>query len=148
MLNLVSSYIVPPAQDPDPAVFDRFLEQWLLRRLPAKDRRVFAKGHVRAWTAAVLREAFRQGGEGYVHDALLLTRPWGFRLEDVGRGVASGGKVRFWYGGEDRHAPPAMGRFMADRVPRSVYREYGGETHNTLADAHEEAILRELLEIE
>lgn len=141
--------ILPTAQDEDPAVFARLMEKFV-KSLPEKDRKVFEKEGVLAATAEAVREAFRQGGEGYVKDTSLLVEPWGFRLEDV-RGTGKGGnegRVRFWVGKEDAHAPVEMSRYMAKRVPKSLLKEYEGETHLTLADTYEEEIFRDMLETE
>ena len=56
-------------------------------------------------------------------------RPSGFRLEDVKfRGI------RFWYGEEDVNTTPTMGRYMADRLPGSSYKEYPNKSRLTIWD--------------
>ncbi|KAL4874361.1 Alpha/Beta hydrolase protein [Aspergillus karnatakaensis] len=80
-------------------------------------------------------EAFRQGSAATVQEAVLLSEDWGFRLEDVRYQP-----VRIWHGEEDRNAPVAMIRYMAERVPGAVLRVYEGETHYTVARYLEEML--------
>lgn len=68
-----------------------------------------------------------QGFDGHIDDMRVLTRPWGFRIEDL----AYPG-LRLWYGGADVNAPPSMRVYLARRLPQSVCKEHAGETHFSL----------------
>ncbi|KAI8400369.1 hypothetical protein FOFC_19204 [Fusarium oxysporum] len=57
----------------------------------------------------------------------LNTEPWGFNLEDIDYEG-----IRLWYGSADENTSPEMGRYMAGRLPKAVYKEYPGETHYTI----------------
>lgn len=70
----------------------------LVRRLPVSE------------IAASAREALAQPA-GYLRDAALVFRDWGFRPEDVGC------PTRLWYGDLDANAPVRNGRWLADRIP-------------------------------
>ena len=59
-----------------------------------------------------LRDAFQNGGEGWVEDDLITVRPWGFAPEDVR------GEVWLWHGELDRLVPIAHARYLARRLPR------------------------------
>ncbi len=72
-------------------------------------------------------EAFAQGAEGFVYEAQLLTQDWGFRFEDVAYD-----KIQLWHGTQDKNAPVRMVRYMVERLPHSVLREFEGENHFTL----------------
>ncbi|KAI4132972.1 MAG: hypothetical protein LQ338_000439 [Usnochroma carphineum] len=94
----------------------------------------FIMGMVQAF-----QEHFRQGPKGFIRDGQLLLEPWGFKLEDI---PFPG--VRLYYGSEDINTPPQMGRNMAAKLERSVYKEYEGETHKTLFGKHGDDILRDI----
>jgi pimeloyl-ACP methyl ester carboxylesterase len=71
-------------------------------------------------------EAHRHGSRGTTLEMALLSRPWGFHLEDIAM------KVYLWHGKEDRAAPPSMGRYLADTIPQCEARFIPGEGHTTL----------------
>jgi pimeloyl-ACP methyl ester carboxylesterase len=70
-----------------------------------------------------LREAYRQGTRGLVHDMALCARPWGFRLEAIRR------PVDVWQGEADTNVPPAMGRYYARTIPNARAHFFPGEGH-------------------
>jgi len=57
------------------------------------------------------QEAFRPGLLGFAWDAHLLTRPWGFALEDIHV------PVLLWHGTADNMTPFPMARYVASRLP-------------------------------
>jgi pimeloyl-ACP methyl ester carboxylesterase len=58
-------------------------------------------------------EAGRQGGRGIVDDYRAISRPWGFRPEDVQA------PVHFWHGDQDRYVPLRVSEELAARVPNA-----------------------------
>ena len=89
----------------------------------------------------LITEPFRQNAEAAVHEARLLSSPtWGFRLEDVGYRV-----VRIWHGADDSNAPAIMIRYLAERLPHCVLQEFEGDTHYTMFQ-HLEGALLELIQ--
>jgi pimeloyl-ACP methyl ester carboxylesterase len=56
-------------------------------------------------------EAFRPGMRGLAWDTRLLTRPWGFRLEDTRV------PVYLWHGTADDLSTIAMARYVAGKIP-------------------------------
>ena len=116
----------------------RWLDKWLEKqesaeesKLPTEERREMAM--------KMIFEAFAQGGAATVQEALLLSRDWGFRFEDV-----THSKIQLWHGQEDAHSPIEMIRYMAERLPHCVLREFQGETHFTVA-GHIDEILSDLV---
>ncbi|EXL75514.1 hypothetical protein FOPG_09530 [Fusarium oxysporum f. sp. conglutinans race 2 54008] len=75
----------------------------------------------------VFRQVYAQGGVGHGREMKLNTEPWGFNLEDIDYEG-----IRLWYGSADENTSPEMGRYMAGRLPKAVYKEYPGETHYTI----------------
>ncbi len=62
-------------------------------------------------------EAARQGVTAFADEVILVSKPWGFRLQDVTA------PVHLWHGEEDRNTPMAMARAMAAAIPncRTTY---------------------------
>lgn len=84
-------------------------------------------------------EGFAQGAEGFVYETQLLTQDWGFRFEDVAYD-----NIQLWHGTQDKNAPVRMVRYIVERLPHSVLREFEGESHFTLF-RHLEEILSDLV---
>jgi pimeloyl-ACP methyl ester carboxylesterase len=59
----------------------------------------------------------KQGWDGWAGDALALKEPWGFTVEDLNR---NGVPIRFWYGEDDRFAPPEQAQKMAARINKAA----------------------------
>lgn len=55
-------------------------------------------------------ESYRQGGIGSWYDAM-IPGSWPIPLEEIST------RVHLWQGEEDISVPPAMGRYLADRIP-------------------------------
>jgi pimeloyl-ACP methyl ester carboxylesterase len=83
----------------------------------------------------LIDEPFAQGAAATVQEAeLLSSHDWGFRFEDVEC------PVRVWHGGKDANAPAVMIRYMIERLPHGIYREFKDDTHYTMFKHLEEAI--------
>ena len=52
--------------------------------------------------------------------------------------------VHIWHGEEDRNAPIAMGRYMANAIPNSQAKYYSGEGHISLFKKYAEEIFTTL----
>ncbi|CAL5872569.1 uncharacterized protein PFLUO_LOCUS6833 [Penicillium psychrofluorescens] len=89
-------------------------------------------------TLRMMFEGFAQGSEATVEEANLLTQDWGIPFEDV-----TYDPILIWHGTKDYNSPVAMIRYMAERLPHCVLKEYD-HTHFTLHE-HLEEILSELV---
>jgi pimeloyl-ACP methyl ester carboxylesterase len=69
---------------------------------------------------------------------IIVTRPWGFRLEDIQT------EVHIWHGDEDWSTPVAMAQAMADAILNSRLTILPGEGHFLLF-RHWDKILKDLL---
>ena len=87
------------------------LLQIMTAELPPQDVRVFAMPGMAEMYRADMAEAIRQGVTGIVSDMLLLSRDWGFRLENISC------KTYLWQGLEDINVPPDMGHYLAEAIP-------------------------------
>ena len=68
-------------------------------------------------------EATRQGIDAFVHELKLVSRPWGFRLQDIRV------PVTIWQGDADNSTPIGMATAMAEAIPHASLRILPGEGH-------------------
>ncbi len=87
------------------------LLQMIFKNLPESDREVFKNPDVPAMMIEDMRESMRQGGAGAADDMRACVVDWGFRLEDIRA------KVFLWQGKLDPNVTPAMGHYIAERIP-------------------------------
>jgi pimeloyl-ACP methyl ester carboxylesterase len=75
------------------------------------DRAVLARPEMKAQLMASYLEATRQGMHGFAREAIILSSPWGFRLEDVRI------PVHLWHGEADHNVSLSAARHMAHALP-------------------------------
>jgi pimeloyl-ACP methyl ester carboxylesterase len=128
MAAAIDASYVAAVQDPDdPERLERLWKESLDSSFSAEDRHVLLSGDAMNSALRVLRQVYKHGSAAHAEEVRLMTQPWGFRLEDVGfEGV------RLWYGELDTNTPPRMGRYMAERLPGAVYREFPGKSHYSI----------------
>jgi pimeloyl-ACP methyl ester carboxylesterase len=90
---------------------------------PRADHAAFARPGVREMFIRNFAEAFRQSTEGAARDGWLLSRPWGFGLEEIET------PVFLWQGEEDVVVTPAMARHMEAKIPGCRATFLPGEGH-------------------
>ena len=131
------------ARDPDPDGLNRLWDK-AMDNMKGKDKKLFENETVRKCTIEALRAAFAQGVEGAAHEAKLITKPFGFEVEDI---KYEG--VKLWYGDEDANTPLRAGRYLARRLPGSTLKVYPGETHYmTAALERGEEVLKEMMDVD
>lgn len=86
-----------------------------------------------------MREAFRSGTRGANQEAVLYTRPWGFRLQDINA------EIHLWHGEQDLNVPVSVGRYVANAFPNCQASFLKNEGHLTLPYNHIREILSELV---
>jgi len=90
---------------------------------------------VSAIVVADQREAIRTGGQGITLDMKVLWRPWGIQFEDLNTAVY------MWHGEADNLAPPALARYLVDRIPGCKATFYPGEDHTGPLTKHIDEIM-------
>jgi pimeloyl-ACP methyl ester carboxylesterase len=101
----------------------RFVVEQFNRDVPIPDRRWLSMPAVEGGAVDDLREALRNGAEGYAHDIQLLARPWGFALERIRV------PVDLWHGDADAVIPPQHSRYLASVIPGARLHMCPGEAH-------------------
>jgi pimeloyl-ACP methyl ester carboxylesterase len=94
--------------------------------VPQPDRQSLLRPDVRKLLADAFREAVLTGPAGPIRDILLYSRPWGFDLTEIRK------EVHLWYGEKDIIVPPAMGRYLSQRIPGARLTLYPEEGHFSL----------------
>ena len=87
------------------------------------DRPYLDRPEIRDALLSEVKEAFRQGSRGAAYELRLYSRKWGFRLRDIAM------PVHLWQGDADANVPPAMGRYLAAKIPGCRATFYPGEGH-------------------
>lgn len=119
---------VPLAQQTDTtALVNRTRSDFETAPMTETDRAVLLQDHALTMAVGVFRQVWAQGAWAHAKGMELHWKSWGFKLEDVKFPA-----LRLWYGEKDEGATPMMGRYMAERLKGSVYREFLGESHYTI----------------
>lgn len=95
-------------------------------RLPAVDKEALASSQLREALIASSTEALRHGVRAATTEGLLYGQPWGFSLREIQV------PVLLWHGEQDVVVPPAMGRYLAERIPGCQARFYPEDGHFSL----------------
>jgi pimeloyl-ACP methyl ester carboxylesterase len=103
-----------------------------------KDKELLARPEVIHLLGANLQQAFLSGPRGGALDWLIVTRPWGFRLDGISVGV------QLWQGKFDIVIPSNKGRDMASRIPNCRV-NFLEEGHISLLFNHTQEILSDLI---
>ena len=102
LLWLVSN----PQRDPE-----RFYERMLAGNSDV-DRALLTRPDMKAMLMDNYREATRMGVRGFAHEAIILSNPWGFRIEDIAMPVC------LWHGEEDANVSLSAARYLAQTIPQ------------------------------
>jgi pimeloyl-ACP methyl ester carboxylesterase len=105
---------------------------------PPADQIIMERPEIRELCIATEVEAFRSGIKGMAWDVRLITRPWGFNLEEIKI------PVRLWHGTADNVSSTRMAHYMAGKIPHSQLTICPNEGHMLLIP-HWEEILTQLI---
>lgn len=94
-----------PGRDPE-----RFFERYT-RHNPEADRLLLAQPEFQRMLKASYAESVRQGTRGFAWEVRLVSRSWGFRLEEISM------RVHLWHGEADTSTPLAMAQYLARALP-------------------------------
>lgn len=106
-----------------------------IRSLPEPDAAALRDPRLAAAFARLVSETTPRGAQ---RDTELMVSPWGFHPAAITIPVA------LWHGTEDKNAPPAMARWLAEHIPSSELQWLAGEGHVSAAANHGPTILHDL----
>jgi len=130
-------YLLPVAEHLKQITVDQIVAA-LETLLPDVDRAVLT-GEFGEDMAASLREAIRQGVEGWLDDDLAFTRPWGFALEEISV------PTMIWQGSADLMVPFSHGQWLASRLPGAAAHLEEGQGHLSVGVGALDRMLDELV---
>jgi pimeloyl-ACP methyl ester carboxylesterase len=120
LARLVTSGL-PKQYEKDP---EKAFEKQFGRDLPECDREALRETEVRQRLLDAAVEATRQGARPLAEEMqLTFSRPWNLDL------AAITAPTHLWYGADDTLTPPAMGRYLAERIPHANITVFNGEGH-------------------
>jgi pimeloyl-ACP methyl ester carboxylesterase len=90
---------------------------------PPDDQRIMSEPSWQTSHSDGVREALRQGGEGWTDETLAILSPWGFEPEDVMAHVA------WWAGEADINCPISAVRRYVARLPSADLHVWEGAGH-------------------
>jgi pimeloyl-ACP methyl ester carboxylesterase len=106
-----------------------------IRSLPEPDAAALRDPQLAAAFARLVSETTPRGAQ---QDTELMVSQWGFHPAAITI------PVTMWHGTEDCNAPPAMARWLAERMPNSDLRWLESEGHVSAAANHGPTILNDL----
>lgn len=101
---------------------------------PSVDTEILDIPEIRELCVQSDMEAYRHGLLAFAWDARLLTRPWGFQLDEIKV------PVHFWHGTLDNSTTMAMASYMVDKIPDGKLTVCDGEGHMLLIPRWEEIL--------
>jgi pimeloyl-ACP methyl ester carboxylesterase len=119
-------------------------ERYLARyasQLGAADQALLADTDTRQAVARAMAESFRQGSAGNLETVLVEIRPWGFQPAQV-----TLQRLYLWHGEQDRIAPVAAARLLAQALPHCTATFYPHEGHFSTIANHAQEIWSALLD--
>lgn len=132
---------VPLAQQEDITALEERTRKDFEGSFTGADRDAVFEQNSFKMAVAALRQTWIQGAWAHAKGMEIHWRPWGFRLEDV-----KFPGIKLWYGEKDVNTTPVMGKYMAERLEKSVYREFAGASHYTIwQEQNLREMVRELL---
>jgi pimeloyl-ACP methyl ester carboxylesterase len=90
--------------------FPKLYIKMITKEFSETDREVYERLNVSEWIGPDRNEGYRQGGVGTWYDAM-IPGGWPIPLEAIKA------KVYLWQGEEDISVSPAMGRYIAKKIP-------------------------------
>lgn len=104
------------------------------KAMSGPDAEVVRRPEIQQMLARDLQESFRQGHRGAAYEVVLLGRAWGFDPAEVKPPAV------LWQGEADVLVPPAMGRYLAGRIPDCTAHFLPGEGHLLMLNHIEEIL--------
>lgn len=100
----------------------RFFDRYTSHNL-GPDRGLLSQPWFRKMLQSSYAESARQGIRGFAWEVRIITRPWGFRLEEIPM------TVDLWHGDQDTSTPLSIAQFVAGALPKCRTHFIPGEGH-------------------
>ena len=105
LLGAILWLVANPQRNPE-----RFFRKMISGNSPV-DQEILYRPEIRTMLMDNYQEATRAGMQGFAQDSIILSNPWGFRLEDISI------PVYLWHGEEDANVSISAARYVAQTIP-------------------------------
>ena len=95
----------------------------MLSSLPEADRAALSDPRAVEMLLPSMSEAYRNGADGAAWEGAMLTRPWGFQLQDIAI------PVEIWHGEADANDPLQCAEYLRDNIPQAQATIFPKEGH-------------------
>jgi pimeloyl-ACP methyl ester carboxylesterase len=86
----------------------------------------------------IFKECFKQGLKGYLYEAKLYRRNWGFNLSEIKT------RVYLWHGTSDNNVSIELAKRIASEIPNCKSTFIDNEGHFSIAGKYLKKILNEM----
>lgn len=110
-----------------------------LSAFPEKDKEVIRDPYIGPFLEETFKEAFKLGLHGLITDIDIISKPWGFPLENI--------QVPYyvWHGEQDQIIPPQIPESMFKSLSQTQFIKFADEGHYSVCYNYQDEILQELL---
>jgi pimeloyl-ACP methyl ester carboxylesterase len=106
------------------------------KKLPEPDRLWLQNPLYLNIAAEDIKESFRAGPDGVVHESIIFAKPWGFELKDISPDL----QVYIWHGELDVNVPSSIGRKLCELIPNCKGFFFPNEAHLSMTNCMDEIL--------
>lgn len=110
--------------------------------VPEQDERILNEPKVKENIKAKTVEAFKQGSRGLVHDFVLYSKNWGFKLNEIPTEMS----LSLYHGELDKNVPISIARIISEQIPHCEVNFYPDEAHLSVFMNRFDEIIRSVTE--
>ena len=111
------------------------LKKNILSQMPHPDKEYLSDPLRLDCLIQLFNEAFKQGLKGYLHEAKIYKRSWGFNVSDISK------EITMWHGTDDNNVPIELAKRIALELPNCESTFMDNEGHFSLPGNHLSSIL-------
>jgi pimeloyl-ACP methyl ester carboxylesterase len=92
------------------------------KTIPESDLKFVAKSNKMDCLINLFKESFKKGLRGYLHEAMIYKKNWGFRISDIKT------EIYLWHGTADNNVSVELAKRIASEIPncKSIFLNYEG----------------------
>ena len=100
----------------------------IVKKSSKSDQEILNRPEMKSLMKKNWLEGTHQGVGGFVREGIIMSHPWGFRLEEIQI------PVHIWHGDADTSTPQVMAQYIAGKIPDCQLTVFPGEGHFLLFD--------------
>jgi pimeloyl-ACP methyl ester carboxylesterase len=114
------------------------LKEKIKKALPTADIDYLSEPNKMEYLIDIFKECFKQGLKGYLYEAKLYRRNWGFNLSEIKT------RVYLWHGTSDNNVSIELAKRIASEIPNCKSTFIDNEGHFSIAGKYLKKILNEM----